>query len=337
MEGVTTFHAEPNAMSQMPSCPKCGAPIPQDAPAGSCPKCLAQDSFESESRPQPEFAATAPSPASGDFEPPAAAERVKSKALSKLLARREAQAGIWTLACVVLYAVVWLPLQFRVDLPFLSLVDRHLWPYAADYTSTVSLIPKSKSYDRLLIREHLQTKSQGYEQATRVYPGSGGRHGLPRKYQFALMAPTSAVSPATLEIDALDNMAWRYHDATGGIQTGQTMDRFAVARWLNEVGVASKDEEADAIVNTIIKTATGGNLSAAYDTDIHAPVGRLELAVYSQGAALKAVGKFPFTSSAGSEKYEGGEVGSLFWTGLLATSAVWLAGLKSLKRRGRAI
>ena len=49
-------------MNQTPSCPKCGAPLPEDAPAGLCPKCLVQAGIESEKQSRPEPAATTPSP-----------------------------------------------------------------------------------------------------------------------------------------------------------------------------------------------------------------------------------------------------------------------------------
>lgn len=64
-------------MSQTPSCPKCGAQLPDDAPAGLCPKCLVQAGFESGHPPQPELAGTAASPASSGFEPPTVEELAK--------------------------------------------------------------------------------------------------------------------------------------------------------------------------------------------------------------------------------------------------------------------
>jgi predicted Ser/Thr protein kinase len=58
-------------MSQTPSCPKCGAPLADDAPAGLCPKCLVQAGFESENQSRPEPAVTTPNPTSSGFTPPA--------------------------------------------------------------------------------------------------------------------------------------------------------------------------------------------------------------------------------------------------------------------------
>jgi len=58
-------------MSDSPKCPKCGAELPQDAPAGLCPKCLVKAGFQSQAPPKsdPE-APTAPSPAPSGFVPP---------------------------------------------------------------------------------------------------------------------------------------------------------------------------------------------------------------------------------------------------------------------------
>ena len=56
-------------MTEQPHCPKCGIPLPADAPAGLCPKCLVQAGLESEPRPHPMPAATMPSPAFFGFEP----------------------------------------------------------------------------------------------------------------------------------------------------------------------------------------------------------------------------------------------------------------------------
>ena len=59
-------------MSQTPCCPKCGKPLPADAPAGLCPKCLILAGWESQ--PQIGPAATVSSPSSARFEPPSVAE-----------------------------------------------------------------------------------------------------------------------------------------------------------------------------------------------------------------------------------------------------------------------
>ena len=64
-------------MNQMPSCPKCGAQLPQDAPAGLCRKCLVQAGFESENPSQPELERTAASKAPSGFEPPAVEDLAK--------------------------------------------------------------------------------------------------------------------------------------------------------------------------------------------------------------------------------------------------------------------
>ena len=55
-------------------CPKCGAQLPGDAPAGLCPKCLVRAGFESEDQAGPQMERTAPSPASAGFEPPSVEE-----------------------------------------------------------------------------------------------------------------------------------------------------------------------------------------------------------------------------------------------------------------------
>lgn len=59
-------------MSEPPRCPQCNAPLPNDAPAGLCPKCLVQAGFESavESEPSsdghaPAFQPTRKSPTNG--------------------------------------------------------------------------------------------------------------------------------------------------------------------------------------------------------------------------------------------------------------------------------
>jgi len=72
-------------MSQSPCCPKCGAPLLEDAPAGLCPKCLVQAGFESDKPPRPEPAATAPSPASSRFTPPEVEELAKRFPLLEIL------------------------------------------------------------------------------------------------------------------------------------------------------------------------------------------------------------------------------------------------------------
>jgi len=59
-------------MSPATSCPKCGVPLPSDAPEGLCPKCLLQAGFESAPQSQPP--GTAASPASSSFVPPAVEE-----------------------------------------------------------------------------------------------------------------------------------------------------------------------------------------------------------------------------------------------------------------------
>ncbi len=64
-------------MSQTPICPKCGAPLADDAPAGLCPKCLVQAGFESENPPRPEPAVTTPNPTTSGFTPPAVEELAK--------------------------------------------------------------------------------------------------------------------------------------------------------------------------------------------------------------------------------------------------------------------
>ena len=61
-------------MSETRVCPKCGADLPDDAPAGLCPRCLVQAGFESEGQEGPQPERTAPSPHSSGFEPPSAEE-----------------------------------------------------------------------------------------------------------------------------------------------------------------------------------------------------------------------------------------------------------------------
>jgi len=72
-------------MNQTPSCPKCGAPLPADAPAGLCPKCLVQAGFESENQSQPEPERTAASPNSSGFTPPEVEELAKRFPLLEIL------------------------------------------------------------------------------------------------------------------------------------------------------------------------------------------------------------------------------------------------------------
>lgn len=55
-------------------CPKCGAPLPGDAPAGLCPACLVQAGFESQGPPSNVLSGTAAGPRSAGFEPPAVDE-----------------------------------------------------------------------------------------------------------------------------------------------------------------------------------------------------------------------------------------------------------------------
>src|SRR5437879_4975410 len=50
-------------MTATRTCPACGSPLPPDAPAGLCPRCLLAGGF-----------ATAASPRAADFEPPTTAE-----------------------------------------------------------------------------------------------------------------------------------------------------------------------------------------------------------------------------------------------------------------------
>ena len=57
-------------MNKPPICQKCGAPVPEDAPAGLCPNCLVRAGFESQGQAKPQVAPTAPSPASSRFQPP---------------------------------------------------------------------------------------------------------------------------------------------------------------------------------------------------------------------------------------------------------------------------
>jgi formylglycine-generating enzyme required for sulfatase activity/predicted Ser/Thr protein kinase len=61
-------------MDKPPICPKCGAHLPEDAPAGLCPNCLIRAGFESGDQAKPQIAPTAPSPASSRFEPPSVEE-----------------------------------------------------------------------------------------------------------------------------------------------------------------------------------------------------------------------------------------------------------------------
>jgi len=75
-------------MSETRVCPNCGAHLPDDAPAGLCPKCLVQAGFESEGQEGPRPERTAPSPASSEFEPPSVeelAERFPQLELLELL------------------------------------------------------------------------------------------------------------------------------------------------------------------------------------------------------------------------------------------------------------
>jgi predicted Ser/Thr protein kinase len=58
-------------------CPRCGSPLPADAPQGLCPKCLLQAGFETGSLAQPQGEATASSPAGTGFEPPTVEELAK--------------------------------------------------------------------------------------------------------------------------------------------------------------------------------------------------------------------------------------------------------------------
>ena len=71
-------------MTEPASCPQCGAPLPNDAPAGVCPKCLVQAGFESKigkdqqpaSGSNPAFQPTLRSPIGSGFEPPSPEELV---------------------------------------------------------------------------------------------------------------------------------------------------------------------------------------------------------------------------------------------------------------------
>jgi uncharacterized protein (TIGR03067 family) len=66
-------------MSEAPRCPKCGAPLSNDSPAGLCPKCLVLAGFESEAGPNSAAEASgsaaqptlkSPAGSGGRFEPP---------------------------------------------------------------------------------------------------------------------------------------------------------------------------------------------------------------------------------------------------------------------------
>jgi predicted Ser/Thr protein kinase len=57
-------------MNQAANCPNCGTALPDDAPAGLCPKCLVAAGMESEAGSQPPLDPTSPSPAASPFEPP---------------------------------------------------------------------------------------------------------------------------------------------------------------------------------------------------------------------------------------------------------------------------
>ncbi|MEQ8790531.1 MAG: serine/threonine-protein kinase [Pirellulaceae bacterium] len=57
-------------MTQSPPCPRCGAELPADAPAGLCPKCLVAAGLIGEESPLSGIEATSPSPAASHFEPP---------------------------------------------------------------------------------------------------------------------------------------------------------------------------------------------------------------------------------------------------------------------------
>ena len=61
-------------MSESPRCPNCDSPIPTDAPAGLCPKCLVHAGFESQPLPPPNPERTVLSPASSGFVPPSVEE-----------------------------------------------------------------------------------------------------------------------------------------------------------------------------------------------------------------------------------------------------------------------
>src|SRR4051794_39213212 len=63
--------AETQVMSNFPSCPQCGAPMPSPRPGGVCAKCLLLAGLESQSQVDPSHAPTMDSPRTGDaFLPP---------------------------------------------------------------------------------------------------------------------------------------------------------------------------------------------------------------------------------------------------------------------------
>ena len=56
-------------MSESNACPKCGAPLPSDAPAGICPKCLLLAGLDSDDNSSPSAAFAATTPHAGGFVP----------------------------------------------------------------------------------------------------------------------------------------------------------------------------------------------------------------------------------------------------------------------------
>ena len=61
-------------MNKLACCPKCGDPLPADAPAGLCPGCLVQAGFESQPSHAPNPGPTAFSPKKPGFNPPSIEE-----------------------------------------------------------------------------------------------------------------------------------------------------------------------------------------------------------------------------------------------------------------------
>jgi hypothetical protein len=253
----------------------------------------------------------------------------------------------WSVACVAVYFVLWLPVQdgphWTQAAGAIGYFDRHYWPWHGEAECMVSLKPAEPTFRRLSIENRRTIDRDGIGLIN--WDGvSSPRERTRDEFELRLDRLDDKPAPRLL-VDGRAGMAWRIVDAGGSETKGNhPFDEEAAARWFRAAEIKTDDPAVKdqitaltAVVREAIErdTSTGFAWSGLERT----PVGYLEFIVNNQTSAWRMKSKtpekntYPFSERLGTITSSYRRVWPLVPIGVGVMLAVWGAGAWALGRR----
>lgn len=253
----------------------------------------------------------------------------------------------WTLLCAALYLVLWLPAG-SASSEYLGVIDRYLWPYHSVNKSTVTLIPKSDCYPRIILVEEQEIGGNG---TTDNWPTWANSPSVPlpgcQRWKTTVSVPNRDYSPEfvldflTLEVSSKGSH-YRQRSSRAG-----PIDRTDVVNLIDDYDETRKGVRySNAILQRLQTTQRDQLLREAAEVaaiiqecqEPHLGLtqnypslkGKLDYIVRSRKEQAGEQ-NYPFAEHTAAETNQVGPSFSINWLGIPVSLLVWLVGLWLLR------